>query len=1150
MDPEGVRQVFIAEPRHETCSGVREAVRSLPFPARFRQSYCCGLNVPLTYPLPKRLDLELQQFTPMHRYDAIVLAGIDPVLLDADDLLNLLAYVQRGGGLMLIGGTLAFGNAQRGFGPLDAALPGRPALRPDTRGEAEVRLCGSAPITRGLSGGLGRVSVVQALDVKPTAQVVAEANGMPLVVYGTYGAGRVVMVATFANPDQKDNMFLAPAWGELARQALSWLMKRDGDLVIERAEMDRTPMQAGESRTFVLELSPDATKPIGARATARLADEGWLAAGREPIWGEAREIPVRLDGERVECELGGETKGLHLVRIEVSGPGWANVREAQVEVRTPAALKLRTRREFQVTAPGRQMIFDIASEAAPAPCTLRVLDFDGQEVFRAEAEAPGSVGFEVPQLETGPYEAVAERDGEQARVRFLVTAPLRELGLTVVSMVNFAHPEDRTEEFYEYHRDRGFNGFSTQLHLDDPDSAQAKACRYAPYLAQRDGHVVWGEYADVRLLSTHGHQYAEGTHPTRPCLNTPEHATALRELLERNHRAAYDIPRMASLEILDEPHIYRGDVCRCEVCLKLFEQKHGHPMPTWDEAVDYCDQRTRDFFDWVVGYATEAFRMGYEIWRTFPKGPMLHHVLSQMGSCRQNIRTAVANDLPWSPHADFLEFDCYNYQFGHWRCNDVLRFAEFHYHSGEFRALSLRNKQPLGFFIQLTDWDAPTAPLDPAKSSSELFYSAIGAGAKYFHMMASEVFAMNLNGREERFEALAEDIKKAQRAAPLLSRGQSPRRHVAMMIPYYDHMYRPADHYLPEGYVGLGFYGYDERPYDTTWPYHIPPFNVAELLFRSFGELDTLFDSALAEGALDDYEALLIPGTEYLPDEAVKPILKFVERGGALLCDRVPHHLTGGKETDALEALFTGQDQIFWGDMKVRYCTYGKGKTLLFSQELQEVYSSSIEQNQPTLRYLLKDTIKNFLFGCGIRPHARSSNYEIEADVLLTDETIVLVVVSHAEDKQRSRITLYRPPVPVRYAFDLVTMQEHEISHTEEGIEINVELGEREGLILGLYAQKPTTAALEADGSGEDRLAFSATLLDARGKPARGDHVVEVEVTDPAGERRINHSGLRCTTNGVLRVDEPFAINARRGTWTVSVFDRYTRIKNCVTIEH
>ena len=120
---------------------------------------------------------------------------------------------------------------------------------------------------------------------------------------------------------------------------------------------------------------------------------------------------------------------------------------------------------------------------------------------------------------------------------------------------------------------------------------------------------------------------------------------------------------------------------------------------------------------------------------------------------------------------------------------------------------------------------------------------------------------------------------------------------------------------------------------------------------------------------------------------------------------------------------------------------------------------------------------------------------------------------------------------------------------TDDCIEIDVDLGEREGLLLALYAEKPADSTLAADGSGHDRLTFEASLLNASGRPARGEHVVEVEVLDPAGERRVNYSGLRCTTNGVLRVDEPFALNARRGKWTVSVFDRYTRRKRTAIIE-
>ena len=430
MDPEGVREVFLAEVGGGTQYGIREAVRSLPFLARFRRSYFHGVHLPLTYPLPKRLDTALQQFTGMHSYDAIVLCGIDPVIFDADDLLNLCAYVERGGGLMLMGGGHAFSNAERSFGPLEDALPAVPILGAVRREDAtiphehrkvatppsvNVQLCDHSPITRGLSSGLGCLQVVHKLDLKPDAQVVAEAGGMPVVVCGTYGAGRIVMVATQPGPPP-DNMFFTPAWEELARQMLSWLMRRDGDLVIERADMDRTPLEVGESRRLTLEIAPEAPGPVTARATVSTADEGWLAAGRDPIWGKPQELPAHVEGQRVECELTGESKGLHRVCIEVRGPDWANVREAQIEVRSPGGLKVRTLRGLYVTAPEKQLTFDIAAETAPAPCKFRIVDFDGQEVFKADAQAPGRVDFDVPHLELGHYEAIAERGGEDRLV--------------------------------------------------------------------------------------------------------------------------------------------------------------------------------------------------------------------------------------------------------------------------------------------------------------------------------------------------------------------------------------------------------------------------------------------------------------------------------------------------------------------------------------------------------------------------------------------------------------------------------------------------------------------------------------------------------------------------------------------------------------
>ena len=70
--------------------------------------------------------------------------------------------------------------------------------------------------------------------------------------------------------------------------------------------MDRSPLPVGEARTFALAMDAAAGQDISARATVKTADEGWLATGREPVWGEAREgaragIEAQQIGTNVHC---------------------------------------------------------------------------------------------------------------------------------------------------------------------------------------------------------------------------------------------------------------------------------------------------------------------------------------------------------------------------------------------------------------------------------------------------------------------------------------------------------------------------------------------------------------------------------------------------------------------------------------------------------------------------------------------------------------------------------------------------------------------------------------------------------------------------------------------------------------------------------
>lgn len=186
MDPEGVLELFYAECGAAPDYRFRPAIESLPFRCRYKESYFFGVHLPLTRPLPKRIDTSLQQYVGLHAYDAVVLADIDPVVFDADDLHNLLAYVEAGGGLMLIAGPHSFSAGNRNWGPLREALPGLIQLRnprgPDPcdikgPGEmAEVTLGDDHAMTTGLTGNLGQVSMVEPVLASCDATVLLRAN--------------------------------------------------------------------------------------------------------------------------------------------------------------------------------------------------------------------------------------------------------------------------------------------------------------------------------------------------------------------------------------------------------------------------------------------------------------------------------------------------------------------------------------------------------------------------------------------------------------------------------------------------------------------------------------------------------------------------------------------------------------------------------------------------------------------------------------------------------------------------------------------------------------------------------------------------------------------------------------------------------------
>jgi uncharacterized membrane protein len=188
----------------------------------------------------------------LDRYDVVVLSdiGADSLLLHPDTFLRgrrttnrlrLIAdWVEAGGGFLMVGGYYSFqginGAARWHKTPVEDALPVE-CLAVDDRIEVpegfRAELVQPAhPILEGLAGdwplllGCNEVRVKERAGIDLLARLPSEEGGHPLLVTGSYGAGRTLAWTSDIGPHWLPEGFSAwEGYARLWRQALAWVTR-------------------------------------------------------------------------------------------------------------------------------------------------------------------------------------------------------------------------------------------------------------------------------------------------------------------------------------------------------------------------------------------------------------------------------------------------------------------------------------------------------------------------------------------------------------------------------------------------------------------------------------------------------------------------------------------------------------------------------------------------------------------------------------------------------------------------------------------------------------------------------------------------------------------------------------------------------------
>jgi uncharacterized membrane protein len=141
------------------------------------------------------------------------------------------AFVERGGGVLMIGGYLTFtgidARARWGRTPLAAALPVA-LLDRDDRVElpagAVPEAVGDHPVVRGLDRYWPALLGLNEVTAAPGTELLAECAGHPLLVVGGHGAGRSAAFTSDVAPHWAPPPFLAwDGYTELWDRLVRWL---------------------------------------------------------------------------------------------------------------------------------------------------------------------------------------------------------------------------------------------------------------------------------------------------------------------------------------------------------------------------------------------------------------------------------------------------------------------------------------------------------------------------------------------------------------------------------------------------------------------------------------------------------------------------------------------------------------------------------------------------------------------------------------------------------------------------------------------------------------------------------------------------------------------------------------------------------------
>jgi hypothetical protein len=1191
MDPAGIREILLLRPYAYNPYQLEPIAGALPYKVRTYPYYSSIPWLPVFPPLTQRVGVVSEGYTGLLAHDCLVMAGTDPESLTERDIQHLRSAMERGLPVMACGGLNALGNSYRRWHDLEAALPARVPPAGPVQAAGEVTAVAEHPILRGLPPSFGKIDALHPLEVAADARVLLAVDGKPVLVAGERCGGRQLILAVAeagglcTDPFSTEQFYGHPFYPDLLRQALTWLMGVPAPLRFTALDLP-TGTQLTEPGEHELRATVQREGELaGARLRCSLfsLDEGRLASGGDAardalLFADVRPIDrgEQAEGFTLADPLPGKTSGIYEVELALemdepprampSGsfgmavpPEWNNWKGQAVEVRR-FRLRFPDRRAAKVILPAWTFTLREGKEwtvrvdgAAGSP-TLSVTDNQGQEV----GQAAGELAWRVPPLAEGDYTATVAvpMAGGEEEFRFALRAvDVPDPDDTFHLVGHYAGGETNDDERHKYVRDIidefgldliSVGGLRHAKEMIDPsllsleETYRLRRIRNLDALIAGERLPLWTDFdTSFLLLATHG--ATKEYDPTVPCVHHPDYETAVREkitpLLKMQEARAGHV----SSEIIDEPHLYPSNVCKCELCQRLYHERYGEELPDYNALQGDQTLRRWNFFRWLEDYSTRAFAMTRKIRDQVAPEVRLHNVPIDRLFTSNFMFNAMHR---WAQYGDGGAYmACYPFGYRVWRGRKRMPHSQTHWIAAWVRGLATHHELPhWGVFMDLWEHDVPNRRMPPYWSVGQ-FYALLAAGVTRMDTFLLSFGFEGFGISDQRLREFGFEMNKIRPYFPLLAPTRRPRARMAFVNPWCQWVMDPPPHRLPPGHEGYGYYRVSYgTPFDEQYPHDNRRMMAYELFQRTFADLDQVDEQLMLEAPLD-YRVIVVSDCRFLMRETMRQLTEFVESGGVLILDCVPERDETGQATDFYRTLTaeppTAEGPVVPG-LTYRIHPFGDGAVLCFFASLQTTYADAVESERPGVTARYEERVSDLLDGLGLIPRWQATNADLDAGLRVADGMAIVPVSNLGWEQREGSILLRELPFVPFFAVNLTTGEFVDLFIDDETVEFDIALESLHGALVALFPARPAGCLLQVMQTAlhpGNELACEVTLLDESGQPASGRFQVDLTVTDPAGRSHPRLGGPITVFNGHGHLVKRLPVNAVPGQWTITALD-------------